>query len=93
MGFPWKAVFNVIRHVGEAAVPGAAEADAAIQAAIDAKSGPERTDAIFNAAVAGLDTLSAIKPEMIADPVLLKEGIVEAHDAAAKIQKALHKAA
>lgn len=93
MGFPWKSVFNIVRHVAEAPFPGAAEADAAIQAAIDAKSGPERADAIFEAALSGLDTVAAIKPELIADPALLKEGLVEAHDAAAKIQKALHKAA
>jgi len=93
MGFPWKSVLTIVRQVAEAPFPGAAQADAAIQAAIDAKSGADRADAIFTAAVSGLDTLEAIKPELIADPALLKEGIVEAHDAAAKIQKALHKGA
>lgn len=92
MGFPWKSVFTIVRHIAEPLVPGAEEADAAIQAAIDAKSDAARADAIFDAAVSGLGTLVAIKPELIADPALLKEGIVEAHDAAAKIQKALRAA-
>lgn len=92
MGFPWRTVFTIVRHVAEPLVPGAEAADAAIQAAIDAKSGAERADAIFEAAVSGLDTLEAIKPELITDPALLKEGIVEAHDAAVKIRRAMHAA-
>lgn len=93
MGFPWKAVVNAVLHIAEPLVPGAAEADAAIHAAIDAKTGTERERAIIDAALAGLATAETFKPELIPNPALFHEGVIEAHEAADKIRRALQPAA
>lgn len=95
MGFPWKAVLLGIGHVAEPVaaevVPGGQVIDGAVHAIIDAKTGADKEQAILLSISAGLATMEAIKPDMIADPILFNKGIVDAHNAFDEISKAIKK--
>lgn len=91
MHFNVKAILGLAENIAVATVPGAAGIDKAAHEVIDAKSGADKENAIFDSFMASVDTLEVFKPELIANDDEFKAAVIDMHHAIDRMKASLKK--
>lgn len=81
----------VAEAVAVSTIPGASGVDTAVHSIITAKTTTEKEQAIFDSALASLDTFEAFDPSLIADEPSFKDAIINLHKYSIQLKNSLKK--